>query len=40
MEPSDITIEILKDIRSDIRETRVDLSHRQMSLGSGPAGFA
>jgi len=28
MEPTDITIEILKDIRSEIRETRQDLSQR------------
>jgi hypothetical protein len=28
MEPTDITIEILKDIRAEIRETRLDLSHR------------
>jgi chromosome segregation ATPase len=28
MEPTDLTIEILEDIRAEIRETRLDLSQR------------
>lgn len=28
MEPTDVTIEILKDIRDEVRQTRTDLSER------------
>lgn len=28
MEPTDVTIEILKDIRDEVRQTRIDLSAR------------
>ena len=40
MEPADLTLEILKDIRDEIRVTRTQLSERIDSLGSRVDGVA